>query len=466
MERTGRYRSTAAALLAGAALRGAFLCAHPAPSGDALAYGDLAGNMLAHHVFGYTEDVLLPTLVRLPGYPAFLALCFSLFGSANYLAVICVQAALDLLSCWLLGTLARRLMGSRAGMATLWLAALCPFTANYCAVALTESLSVFCVIAALFSLERWIATSRAAWAWLLGLALSFAVLMRPDQLLLAAAAIPAMLWVALRRRDQPPPRRWLPSGIVILVVALPLLLWGVRNWRVFHVIQPLAPRYANDPGEPVPFGFQRWYRSWAVEFISNVDVYWPYDGREIALDKLPSRAFDTPAQRAETAAVFAQYNQEDDPSPAIDDALGRIAAQRIAAHPLRYYVILPLARETDMWLRPRTELMRNLPLDWWRVRRHPTASALEIAYAALNAAFLLLALAGLLHWKKLRWSPHPPLAAAALGFVALRCVLLLTLDNSEPRYTLECFPVILLLAGFAFAGRSLTDSQPSYSYPA
>ena len=102
--------------------------------------------MLAHHVFGYTEDVLLPTLVRLPGYPAFLALCFTLFGSANYVAVICIQAAVDLLSCLLLGKLAGRLMGSRAEMATLWLAALCPFTANYAAVALTESLSLFCVV--------------------------------------------------------------------------------------------------------------------------------------------------------------------------------------------------------------------------------------------------------------------------------------------------------------------------------
>jgi len=155
MERISRYRWSAVALLAGAALRGVFLYWHPVPAGDALAYGDLAGNMLAHHVFGYTEDVLLPTLVRLPGYPAFLALCFTLFGSANYVAVICIQAAVDLLSCLLLGKLAGRLMGSRAEMATLWLAALCPFIANYAAVALTESLSLFCVVLALFALERW-----------------------------------------------------------------------------------------------------------------------------------------------------------------------------------------------------------------------------------------------------------------------------------------------------------------------
>jgi hypothetical protein len=36
------------------------------------------------------------------------------------------------------------------------------------------------------------------------------------------------------------------------------------------------------------------------------------------------------------------------------------------------------------------------------------------------------------------------------GFTAMRCLLLLTLDNSEPRYTLECFPMVILLASFAF----------------
>ena len=38
------------------------------------------------------------------------------------------------------------------------------------------------------------------------------------------------------------------------------------------------------------------------------------------------------------------------------------------------------------------------------------------------------------------------------GFVLLRSAMLMTIDNSEPRYTLECFPVVLLLAGLAVAG--------------
>jgi hypothetical protein len=467
MERTGRHRGggfggSAAALLAGAVLRGLFLYWHPRYAGDALTYGDLAHNMLAHHIFGFSDNVIRPTLIRLPGYPAFLALCFILFDAGNYLPVLWVQAAVDLLSCSLLGSLAGRLMGRRAGLAVLWLAALCPFTANYAAAALTETLSIFCVVLAFFSLERWIALQSASerglkWACTVGLALAFAVLLRPDQGLLSAAIVPAMLWTSFRASRQPTgpqcDRRWVCPGLVVLIVALPLLLWGVRNWRVFHVIQPLAPRYANDPGEPVLYGFQRWYRSWGVEFKSTVDVYWAYDGSTVALKDLPPRAFDSPAQREQTAAILARYNDEQASTPWVDNAFTQLAAQRAAQHPLRQYVAMPLAREADMWLRPRTELMRK-PLDWWNVRAHPGASAFEIAYGLLNLAYLVLAALGLWYWRSMHWQPRPALAMAMLAFVALRSLLLLTLDNSEPRYTLECYPVVILLAGFAIAIRS------------
>jgi hypothetical protein len=36
---------------------------------------------------------------------------------------------------------------------------------------------------------------------------------------------------------------------------------------------------------------------------------------------------------------------------------------------------------------------------------------------------------------------------------------LLTLDNSEPRYTLECFPIVILLASFAFLPKPKAPSD-------
>ena len=456
----------AAAVCAGLLLRGLFVLNHPRWGGDTLVYGNLAENMLTHHVFGFSEQTIRPTLIRLPGYPAFLAACFVLFGHANYLAVVWIQALIDLVGGVLLGILAARLMGRRAGLATLWLAALCPFTANYVAAALTETLSIFCVVLALFSLERFSFHWRRAepvlgCSLLLGAALAYAVLLRPDQGLLAAALLPAALWLNLRTPSKPLAQQLVPAAAATLVVLLPLLLWGVRNWRVFHVIQPLAPRYANDPGETVPFGFQRWYRTWGIDFKSTYDIYWNYDGAALLMKDLPPRAFDNAAQRAQTQALLDGYNQEQSGTPAFDAAFAVLANARIAAHPVSYYVLLPVAREANMWLRPRTELLRA-PMDWWNFRAHAASSIAESLYALLNVAYLALALVGLARWRRAGWSGQPALPLAALGFVALRCLLLLTLDNSEPRYTLECFPIVILLAAFAITASLRDKTAPSF----
>jgi 4-amino-4-deoxy-L-arabinose transferase-like glycosyltransferase len=458
---TNRIKLSAyAALLCGLLLRIVFVYFHPKWGGDTLVYGNLADNMLRHHVFGFSEETIRPTLIRLPGYPIFLAVCFVIFGHANYLAVVCVQTLIDLLGCVLLGILATRIWSPRAGLITLWLAALCPFTASYVGAALTETWSIFCVTLALFALERIITYWRAGkfslgWSLIAGLACAYAVLVRPDHGLVAAAIIPAILWLTFSTPNRSFTQRLLPAATATLVVLIPLFLWGVRNWRVFHVIQPLAPRYANDPGETVPFGFQRWFRTWGIDFKSTYDVYWSYDGSAILLKDVPPRAFDTPAQRAETATLLDQYNVEQSGTPAFDAAFARIAAARIAAHPFSYYVLLPIAREANMWLRPRTELLR-LPIDWWNIRAHVGKSIFEIVYALLDITYLALAILGLVRWRKIHWSGQPILAASMIAFVALRCALLLTLDNSEPRYTLECFPIVILLAGFALSfGRSV-----------
>jgi 4-amino-4-deoxy-L-arabinose transferase-like glycosyltransferase len=451
------------ALAAGAALRLVLLHFRPHLSGDAQMYGELAHNMLAHHVFGFSENVIRPTLIRLPGYPLFLAACFVIFGKASYLAAIWIQMAIDLASCFLLGVLAWRLAGRRAGLMALWLAALCPFTANYSVAALAETLSLFCVILGFLSLERWDARWRTGqrglgWAIAAGCALSFAVLLRPDQGLLAAAIIPMMFWVGIRHGYRKLASRLLPATAASLIVVVPLLAWTGRNWRTFHVFQPLAPRYANDPGEVVPFGFQRWYRTWAIDYKSTFDVYWNYDDSQLDLADLPPRAFDNAEQIAQTRALYAQYNEVTSATPAFDQAFAQIAAERISDHPLRYYIVMPIARELNMWLRPRTELT-NLPLDWWAIRAHPKESAEEIAYALLNAAYLALAIVGLFRWRACQWSGRSAMAFALLSFFGMRCLLLLTIDNSEPRYTLECFPIVILLASFALLPRSQSLSD-------
>src|SRR3984957_12910027 len=131
------------ALAAGLALRLWFVKHAARIDGDTLIYGNIAKNWLLHGVYGFTQTTkgVTPTLIRLPGYPLFLAACFSLFGLDRYFAVMYSQCVIDLLTCLLVAALARRLFGQRATMVALWLGALCPFTAAYAAAPLTETLT-------------------------------------------------------------------------------------------------------------------------------------------------------------------------------------------------------------------------------------------------------------------------------------------------------------------------------------
>jgi 4-amino-4-deoxy-L-arabinose transferase-like glycosyltransferase len=446
----------ATALALGIALRLWFVDHAARIAGDSLIYGNIAKNWLLHGVYGFAQSGSgpVPTLIRLPGYPLFLVACFRLFGLEHYTAVMYVQCAIDLLTCLLVSALAGRLLGRRAAMATLWLSALCPFTASYVSAPLTETPSLACIALTFYGLERWRAAGLGfnRWLWITSAAMAYAVLLRPEQGLLPAAVVPAMLWMALRSRG--PRSALLPAVAPVLLAAvcivLPLAPWAVRNWRTFHVFEPLAPRYATDPGETVPLGFQRWYRTWAIDFASTDDVYWNYDGANIEISDLPTRAFDSDDQYARTDALLAEYNQTSNATPAFDARFEALAEERIQADPLRYYIALPVARLIDMLLRPRTEML-PVSLEWWKWSEHPGQSAFAAAFAGLNLVYFVLGGVGLWLWRRRRWDGNPALAWATVGFVVLRCALLLTLDNSEPRYTLEFFPVVMIWSAVLFS---------------
>jgi hypothetical protein len=430
------------ALIAGAALRLWFIHAFPQIQGDSLLYGDIAKNWLAHGIYGRTlPQGIAPTLVRLPGYPALLALCFALFGSQNYQAVLYLQVVIDLASCLLIAGFVRQICGRQAAAVALWLAVLCPFTANYVAMPLTETPSIFCVALALYALPRLSGAppvfDRPRWPTMLAFAfaLSYCALLRPDGALLAVALLPALLMPSGRSAGIPGLR---VAVVCCAIAALPFVAWTWRNWSTFHVFQPLAPRSATDPGEAAVPGFQRWSKSWIADFASTYEIYWNVPGDEIDPNLLPARALDV--DRDETLELIARYNANDALTPQMDAAFAALAAQRIRAHPFRYYVTLPLLRLADMWFRPRVEML-NIELRWWQYHLHHVETRIAYAYGALNLLYLLAALVGALY--------RPRFVTVMIAYIILRSLLLLTLEAPEPRYTLECFPMIIALGAVA-----------------
>ena len=58
-------------------------------------------------------------------------------------AALIVQIVVDVATCFVIADLARRIASERAAKVAFGLAALCPFFANYAAVALTETWAIF-----------------------------------------------------------------------------------------------------------------------------------------------------------------------------------------------------------------------------------------------------------------------------------------------------------------------------------
>jgi 4-amino-4-deoxy-L-arabinose transferase-like glycosyltransferase len=441
--------------LAAVGLRLLFIFHFPAITTDSFVYGDIAKNWLQHGIYGQSgPEEISPTYIRLPGYPAFLAAVFAIFGMEHYRAVLVVQMFVDLGTCFLIVDMTRRAVSARAAKAAFLLASLCPFLANYVAAALTETLEVFFTVLALDLAIIGLAINGPDVGlgagrmrpWLgCGLAVGAAILLRPDGGLLLVAIGMYLAWVLLRRiRTGQPSLHVLHAGVVVSLVSLaPLVPWTLRNLHTMHRLEPLAPRYANEPDEFVPLGFHRWVKTWIADYCSVEEIYWQVSGAAVDAGKLPARAFDSEKQRQQTVKLLEDYDETLQLTPELDASFAALATERIHDAPLRYYVGLPLLRIADLWLRPRTEL---LPTDtrWWEFNDDLKWSALAVGLGVIGLLYVAAAFAGLLRARSL---PHIGLL---LTFVILRSAFLGTLENPEPRYTLECYPIVILLANTMF----------------
>lgn len=432
----------------------------PAVVDDSRLYADIAKNWLQHGIYGITNSgVIMPTLSRLPGYPAFLAALFAIFGIDNFRAVLLAQVLFDLATCFLIADMARRLFSERAAKAAFLFAALCPFLANYAAAALTETLEIFFTALAFYLVILGLGIGapvvRRYLTWLgCGLSIGAGILLRPDGGILLAAIGGYLLWLLFRDlwagmavsggKPSLAPRMIVLAGLLVGVGGLaPLVPWTLRNLHTLHRFEPLAPRYANDSDEAIMPGFNRWVKTWMADYVSVQEIYWAVPGSEMDVTRLPRRAFDSAQQQALTAELLADYNRDHDLTSELDARFAALAAERVHSAPMRYYVWLPGLRIADMWLRPRTELFPSDPR-WWEFNDDPRWLAVSLVFGLINLAYVLLGVAGLARSREFFGM------GLFVLFLALRSGFLGTLENPEPRYTLECYPVLIILASALF----------------
>ncbi|MGD0906479.1 MAG: hypothetical protein ABSA96_02780 [Candidatus Acidiferrales bacterium] len=474
------------AIMTAVVLRMLFIFRFPASAGDSELYLQLAYNWLDHRTYSlWLNGHLVPTDLRMPGYPALLAGIAMTVGR-SLRAISLSQAAIDLSTCCLTAMLAAGLAPKQARrrvwLAALWLAATCPFVANYTAVVLTEAL-VTCVATAALACFVWgvrriprgpefvVQPRRIAplkFAVLGSFLTGLATLIRPEMPLLfvAAALVYAFrVWGVLNIR-----KLALCGAAMAGAFLLPLAPWATRNFLTLHKVQILAPRYSTLPDEYAPVGYYAWAGTWLERYRDVYLSIWKISEEPIDIEDLPSSAFDSPQEKARVADLTDQYNMSPDLeiSPEVDAEFARLARERTKRHPFRTYIRVPFERALTVWFTPRTEL---LPVDGkvWPLRERWQDAPVDVlttaGLGALGYLYIALAAGGVwVAWRTghtdggasglpndSRDAPNLWGISLLLAYLMIRTAFLTTVEAPEPRYVVSCYPAVLALAAMLFA---------------
>jgi hypothetical protein len=357
---------------------------------DSRFYSQIARNLLDDHGYsGEEEEPFVPTYVRVPGYPLFLAGAYRVFGRDNDEAVRFIQVLLDTITCLLVGILAFQWAPVhwssqkrwRTFLIALALAAACPFTAIYVTTILTETCALFLVTAfVLISTFALKSEGNRKWLWLVaGVTGGLATMFRPDCAFFSGAVgllvLSEGLLMSFRTRrsklelndrkgfETPIVNTLLTCGALSIGFVIALAPWTIRNARVFGVFQPVAPIYANMPDEFAPLGYISWLRTWVNDERYVGPIEDALNLYPILIERIPDSAFDSPEERERVRTLLNLYNnpikqpqstdsdESDSPeqptpkmTPEIDEPFAEIARERISRHPLKYSLVLPVER--------------------------------------------------------------------------------------------------------------------------
>jgi hypothetical protein len=475
-------------LLAGACLRLLFVLRYPAATGDTVLYEQFAANWLKLGKFAMDiGGQPTPVDLRMPGYPASLAIIYALTGRTGEgarLPVMLAQVLVDLATSVVIAVLAgllARLCGQQAKekrvfLFALWLAALCPFIANYTAAPLTEVWAVFLTAVAFVLLVLVSArvtgnavsllggrqlSDKGMWkvAAIAGFVVGVGALLRPETPLLLITTFVALAFWMLPRKEL---KRWIMlCALMGIGCAVALAPWTIRNALTLHEFQPLAPRDTTLPSELDPKGFMAWEKTWLYRMKDTYLVTWKLNDEEIHMEDIPDAAFDTPEERERVASVLDTYNDETTLTAQEDAVFAQLARERTARHPLRTYLWIPLRRAERIWFTPRIELLpvsgHVFPLKYQR-EEDPVDQEVTILLFLVNVLYVALALWGT--WKLGRCSRARTALAALLLYLVVRTAFLTTMEAPEPRYVLECFPAVLALAAQVVTGRPTAKEGP------
>lgn len=224
-------------LLAAGVRVGAVFARPAVPVADAADYHRLAIGLVEGR--GYVNTAQQPTAWRPPGYPAFLAGVYLVFGP-NIRAATIVQAIVGGLAVLLLIIFGSMIIDWRTASVAGFLAAIYPSFIWLPRLLLSENLALFLLLATLCAAAMYLRTKRIWWMAFFGASAAVSTLVRSGNLFVAVVIGAGILVVTLRRR--PISWRQLTAATAIGLAAFVVVMtpWTIRNYRVFHRFVPVA----------------------------------------------------------------------------------------------------------------------------------------------------------------------------------------------------------------------------------
>ena len=196
------------------------------------------------------SPVFIPEVIRTPGYPAFVAVIYRLFGE-HTLPVAIAQAFVFVLICLIVFAIARRIAGERAATLAAVMTALFPPLPYYGALVLTEVWTTFVLGLAMLVCLRAIQRDRFGEFILAGVLFSVTTIVRPAFFLLPFGLAIAMPILVPSERSRG--RRIGHWAAFALAAAITMVPWFTYNYVYLG-------RFTLSPAGGLGRGF--WEGSW------------------------------------------------------------------------------------------------------------------------------------------------------------------------------------------------------------
>jgi hypothetical protein len=397
------------------------------------------------------NDVFVPEVIRTPGYPAFVALIYLVFGVGNDMAVAIAQAFVFAAICWMVFHIARRAAGDRGAIVAAAMTALYSPLPYFGSLIVTELWTAFMATAAILMCLRATQQGRLRDYVIAGALFTATTMVRPAFVLMPfffAIAVPILV---KRQRTRAALQGW---AALVVTAAIGMIPWLTYNYVNLGQIT-LSP--AGGIGRGL------WEGSWQGRWPGRLQAELTLLAESVAdRDELTRRVTEKARENSLPAEPMLQYVNQwrdihelwDKPTDPMVRAKARVDADRV------YLAQAMTNMRADPIGHARRRLTRGLfvlwaaevPIRYGDINSMPTVVIRGIW--VLQVILLGLAALGALQLARNgRWLEAVVLSLPILYVTGVHLPLL-----CEARQSLPVKPVVLALAGIALTFRRSATS--------